>query len=89
MAEKEKSISKPLAFEDAYAELEQWWPNGFDDNNQRMGALHIISLRRYDTNPVEIVMKFDAIKRLGGKDDSDFYETWKKLKRDIDDLTGK
>lgn len=89
MKEKETSIRKPLTFENAYNELDQWWPDGFDDNKQRMGALRIVSLRNYDTSPVEIVMKFDAIKRLGKKDDDDFYETWKELKREIDGLTGK
>jgi hypothetical protein len=64
MNEKKIPKPKPPTLKQAFEELEQWWPDGFEEDIQRLMAFRLVSLRQTPDDAVAIVGRYDLIKIL-------------------------
>lgn len=62
MNNKEISEIKPPTLQQAFQELEEWWPDGFEEDIQRVMAFRIVSLRQSPEDAMAIVGRYDLMK---------------------------
>jgi len=62
MGEGEIPKIKPPTLQQAFQELEEWWPDGFEEDIQRVMAFRIVSLRQNPEDAMAIVGRYDLMK---------------------------